>query len=78
MKRTTIFLDDPLLRRAQTYARQHGVSVATVIREAVSAFLAGSPGASSRLPSLTGRFDSNTGDTSAHPDQLLWRDPHGR
>ena len=78
MKRTTIFLDEPLLRRAQAYARQHGVSFATVIREAVSGYLAGGTTTAGRLPSVTGQFDSGSADTASRVDELLWRDPHGR
>ncbi|MBK8006599.1 MAG: DNA-binding protein [Gemmatimonadetes bacterium] len=78
MKRTTIFLDEPLLRRAQAYARRHGVSFATVIREAVSGYLAGGATTAGRLPSVTGQFDSGTADTASRVDELLWRDPHGR
>ena len=75
MKRTTIFLDDGLLARARRLARRQGVSFATVVREALAAYLA-SPGADTSLPSIAGRFASGTDDTAERADELLWRDPH--
>ncbi|HLA89667.1 MAG TPA: ribbon-helix-helix protein, CopG family [Gemmatimonadaceae bacterium] len=75
MKRTTIFLDDRLLRRLQRLARTRGVSFATVVREAMSRYVA-EPSGKGSLPSIAGRFSSGTRDTSARVDELLWRDPH--
>lgn len=75
MKRTTIFLDDQLLRRLQRAARTKGVSFAAVVREAMSRYLADPAGGTS-LPSVAGRFASGGGDTSSRVDDLLWRDPH--
>lgn len=76
MKRTTVFLDETLLARAQRYARREGVSFATVVREALSEFLA-QPRGASPVPSVAGRFRSGGEDTSERADELLWRDPHG-
>lgn len=78
MRRTTVFLDEQLLRQAKAYARRHGVSFATVIREAVSRYLAPPVPQSARLPAITGRFASGATDTSARMDDLLWQHPHGR
>ena len=75
MKRTTIFLDDVLLRQAQRLARRQGVSFATVVREALARYVL-SPEPGPKLPSFASRFASGTTDTSSRVDELLWRDPH--
>ena len=75
MKRTTIFLDDRLLRQLKKLASGRGVSFATVVREAMAAYLA-QPAPSGALPSVAGRFASGTHDTSERVDALLWKDPH--
>ena len=78
MKRTTLFLDPDLLRRAQAAARARGVSFARVVREALLSYLAPADGAAiPSLPSVAGRFASGRADTSERVDDLLWRDPHG-
>jgi len=81
MKRTTIFLDDALARRARSAARRQGMSFARLVREAVATYLAQGgttpPPGPGRLPSIAGQFDSGFSDTSERADQLLWQDPHG-
>lgn len=76
MKRTTIFLDNELVRALKRLAARRGVSFATVVREAASAYLA-APAAGAVVPSVAGRFASGTSDTSARVDELLWSEPHG-
>ena len=75
MKRTTVFLDDQLLRRLRRAAHKKGVSAATLVREALSQYLA-QAATGGGVPSIAGRFASGTGDTSSRVDELLWRDPH--
>jgi hypothetical protein len=75
MRRTTVFLDDKLLRDLQRVARAKGVSFATVVREALSGYLT-APGGAGSVPSIAGRFTSGSGDTSERVDELLWHDPH--
>lgn len=74
MRRTTVFLDDKLLLRAQRLAERQGVSFATVVREALSRYMA-QPNPSP-VPSVAGRFSGGRSDDSARVDELLWRDPH--
>jgi hypothetical protein len=74
MKRTTIFLDDKLLREAQRHARRTGASFATVVREALAQYLAGP--ATQSLPSIAGGFASGKRDTASRAHELLWRTPH--
>lgn len=75
MKRTSIFLDDELARALKRIAARRGVSVAMVVREAASAYVA-APAAAGGVPSVAGRFASGTSDTASRVDELLWRDPH--
>jgi hypothetical protein len=77
MHRTTIFIEMELLRQARRRARQEGKSFAAVVREALAAYVAGTPHSTDRLPSVAGRFASGTSDTSERVDELLWTDPHG-
>lgn len=75
MKRTTIFLDDQLIRQLRRAAELKGVSAATVVREALARYLA-EPEGEDALPSIAGKFASGHSDTSERVDELLWRDPH--
>lgn len=74
MKRTSLFLDAKLLENLRRAADRRGVSVASLVREAVAAYLA--PAAAGALPSFTGKFESGHTDTSARVDDLLWKNPH--
>lgn len=74
MKRTTIFAEDTLMRQVKAFARRQGVSVAHVVREALSAHIAGA--SSGSVPSIAGRFSSGASDTASRVDELLWQDPH--
>jgi hypothetical protein len=77
VKRTTVFLEESLLRRARQFARREGRSLAQVVREALAHYVGTAPGHRRALPSVTGMFDSGHTDTSERVDELLWRDPHG-
>jgi len=75
MRRTSLFLDDQIIKRMQKLARSRGVSFATVVREALAQYAAvGEP--PSGVPSIAGRFASGSSETSERVDELLWRDPH--
>jgi hypothetical protein len=76
MKRTTIFVPEPLERDLQLYARQERKPVAWVVREAVAEYLV-THRKSSPLPSFTGVGDSHRSDIAERHEELLWRDPHG-
>ena len=81
MKRTTVFLDEPTLRRAKQVARRDGVSFAYLVREAVAAYVA-VPKGKRPLPSITGIFAGGPPhDSSERVDEILARtlgreDPH--
>lgn len=77
MQRTSLFLDEQLIERAQRLARRRGVSFATVVREALMEYMVAEAPQSAGVPSISGRFASGASDTSERVDELLWRDPHG-
>jgi len=74
MKRTSLFLDAKLLENLRRAADRRGVSVASLVREAVAAYLA--PASAGTLPSFAGKFESGHADTSVRVDELLWKNPH--
>ena len=76
VKRTTVFLDELLIRRAMQKARSEKRSFAALVREAVAEYVAGRPTGKRPLPSFTGMYDSGHTDTSERVDELLWTDPH--
>lgn len=75
MKRTTVFLDDKLLRQLKRLAQRRGVSFASVVREAMATYVA-EPVSEGNVPSVAGRYASGKRDTAAKVDDLLWNDPH--
>ena len=81
MKRTTVFLDEPMVRRLKQKARSEGKSFAQCVREAVAAYVAPPTGARP-LPSITGMFSSGYTDTSERVDEIIAdimrrKGPHG-
>jgi predicted transcriptional regulator len=74
MKRTTIFLDEALLKALKRLAQRRDVSFATVVREAMAAYVAEPRVAG--VPAIAGAFASDTTDTASRVDELLWRGPH--
>lgn len=77
MRRTSLFLDDGVQRHLRQLARKRGTSVAQLVREALSLYIARAAAPAAALPSVAGRFSSGTEDTSDRVDDLLWREPHG-
>ena len=75
MKRTTIFLDEKLQQRLMRLADKRGTSFASLVREALTQYVA-RPNTAAALPSVTGRFASGATDTSERVDELLWTNPH--
>jgi hypothetical protein len=75
VKRTSFFLDESVLQALEAEAGRRGVSVASLVREALAAYVT-NPGGRMPLPSITGQFASGHADTSARVDELLWQHPH--
>jgi hypothetical protein len=74
MKRTTVFLEDKLLRDLKRLAEKRGVSFATVVREAAAAYVV--EPVVGKVPSIAGQFASGKRDTAERAHELLWNDPH--
>jgi hypothetical protein len=71
MKRTTVFLDEPMLRRLKQKARADGKSFAQCVREAVAAYVA-PPSGPRRLPDWVGTFSGGPPhDTSERVDEII-------
>lgn len=75
MKRTSIFLDEKIMRELNRLAQRRGVSFAWVVREAMATYVA-EPAAAGAVPSIAGQFSSGTRDTAERAEELLWKDPH--
>jgi len=71
MKRTTVFLSEALERELQLHAAREGRSTASVLREALSEYVAQRrvPG---KLPSFAGAFSSGRFDTAERHEELLF------
>ena len=76
MKRTTIFITEPMERDLQLYARRENRPVASVVREALAEYLVTRKPAAA-LPSFTGAGDSGRSDIAERHEDLLWTEPHG-
>lgn len=76
MKRTTVFLDEALLKRLKQVSRSEGKSFAAVVREAVAQYVASRGLKRGKLPSIAGMGNSGRSDISSHVDDFLWTDPH--
>ncbi len=74
MKRTTIFVPEPLERDLQLYARSERKPVAFVVREALAEYLAARQPASA-MPSFVGIGQSGRSDTAERHEELLWTEP---
>ena len=78
MKRTTIFVPEPLERDLQLYARLQRQPVAWVVREAIVEYLAARRPVSA-LPSFVGIGASGRSDIAERHEELLWTAPrHAR
>jgi hypothetical protein len=72
MKRTTIFIPESLERDLQLYARRERKPAASIVREAIAAYIVrGRRG--SALPSFAGAFDSGRADTADRHEELLFK-----
>jgi hypothetical protein len=72
MKRTTIFIPESLERDLQLYARRERKPAASIVREAIAAYIVRGRRASA-LPSFAGAFDSGHTDTADRHEELLFK-----
>ena len=75
MKRTTIFVDPALEKHVQAIAERRKVTFASVVREALVAYVSTQEGATQL--SFIGAGASGRRDTAEHHEALLWNQPHG-
>lgn len=75
MKRTTIFVDESLERELQAIAAREQRPVASLVREAIAAYVAARPGVQRLSFESAGR--SGRSDVASRHEDLLWREPHG-
>jgi plasmid stability protein len=73
MKRTTVFLSEALERELQLHAAREGRSTASVVREALSEYVA-QRRVAGKLPSFAGAFSSGRSDTAERHEELLFRE----
>ncbi len=76
MRRTTIFIDDTILKQIKRLAAREGKSFAAVVREALAAYAVDPGRVTRRVPAVAGQFASGHADTADRVDELLWQDPH--
>jgi predicted DNA-binding protein len=73
MKRTTVFLDETLERDLQAIARQEKRPVASLVREALAAYVANREPAAAPALSFVGAGASRRSDIAERHEDLLWR-----
>jgi plasmid stability protein len=74
MKRTTLFLDAGLERDLQLIAERDGRSTASVVREALTAWVAGKKTAAAPKLRFVAAGGSATADTAERHEELLFRE----
>jgi predicted DNA-binding protein len=73
MKRTTVFLDETLERDLQAIARQEKRPVASLVREALAAYVANREPTAGPALSFVGAGASGQSDIAERHEDLLWR-----
>ncbi|HUF24254.1 MAG TPA: CopG family transcriptional regulator [Vicinamibacterales bacterium] len=73
MKRTTIFLDESLERSLGELARRRARPVASLVREALTEYVAKASNTPPR-PGFIGAGESGHTDTAERHEELLWQD----
>lgn len=74
MKRTTIFLDEAAERDLQALARQQSRPVASLVREAVAAYIATRQPEGAARPGFIAIGSSGRSDVAERHEELLWQD----
>ncbi|MEX2272527.1 MAG: CopG family transcriptional regulator [Vicinamibacterales bacterium] len=72
MKRTTIFIDESLERSLGELARRRARPVASLVREALTEYVAKGSNASAR-PGFIGAGDSGRSDIAERHEERLWQ-----
>ncbi len=74
MKRTTIFMDEVLLKEMKEISEYENISVAGMVREAMAEYVVKKRRPEKKL-SFTGIGDSGRNDISEKHEDLLWKEP---
>ena len=74
MKRTTVFLDEAIERDLQAIARQEKRPMASLVREALAAYVTGREPAAAPALSFVGAGASGHTDIAERHEALLWRE----
>ena len=77
MKRTTVFLDETLERDLQAIARQEKRPVASLVREALAAYITNRKPTAAPALSFVGAGASGRSDIAERHEDLLWRKERG-
>ncbi len=73
MRRTTIFLDEQLERELKALARRDGRPMASVVREALAAYVVDERDRAPGLMGFVAAGRSGRRDTAERHEQLLWK-----
>ncbi len=76
MKRTTIFIEEPMERDLTALAEQEGRPKAALVREALGEYLARQQRGGRRL-GFAAIGGSGRGDTAERHEELLWQEEEG-
>ncbi len=75
MRRTTIFLDEQLERELKALAKRGGKPMASVVREALAAYIVSEKETPPGALGFVGAGRSGRRDTAERHEELLWKAP---
>lgn len=80
MRRTTLFLDEQLEHDLRALSKRKGLSLASVVREAMAEYVAREEQRARASVRFMSAGRSGHSDTAERQEELLWGDldPHGR
>jgi predicted transcriptional regulator len=78
MKRTTVFVDEALEHDLRAIAGRRGQPVASLVREALAAFVAGEKRGRRTTLSFVAAGASGRADTAERHEEIVFRPPNGR
>ena len=67
-RKTTVYLDEPILRAVKRVAKENGASEALIIREAVASYVRSTP---KELPRFVGMWTGGPANVAERTDELL-------
>jgi predicted transcriptional regulator len=76
MKRTSIYLDDAIDRDLRLLATHDGLSTASLVRDAVTQYVASRRRQAETVPGFTAFGRSGRSTVAERHESLLWQEPH--